>query len=109
MITPLMRLQDPTYARIILVTLPETTPVSEAGALQEDLRRAKIEPFAWVINRSLLGSGTEEPLLVRRITSEKTQIERVRRNFARKTFILPWQSNPPVGIPALKRLVRQEA
>ena len=57
-ITPLMRLQDPTYARIILVTLPETTPVSEAGALQDDLRRAKIEPFAWVINRSLLGSGT---------------------------------------------------
>ena len=108
-ITPLMRLQDPTYSRIILVTLPETTPVSEAGALQEDLRRAKIEPFAWVINRSLLGSGTQEPLLVRRMASEKAQIERVRWNFARRTFLLPWQRNPPVGIPALKRLVSQEA
>ena len=107
-ITPLMRLQDPTYSRIILVTLPETTPVSEAGALQEDLRRAKIEPFAWVINRSLLGSGTQEPLLVQRITSEKAQIERVRRTLASKTFLLPWQSTPPVGIPALKRLVGQE-
>jgi len=95
-ITPLMRLQDPTYARIILVTLPETTPVSEAGALQEDLRRAKIEPFVWVINRSLLGSGTQKPLLMRRMTSEKAQIERVRRTLARKTFILPWQSTLPV-------------
>lgn len=56
-ITPLMRLQDANYSRIILVALPETTPVSEAAALQEDLRRAKIEPYAWVINRSLLGLG----------------------------------------------------
>ena len=39
MVTPLMRLQDPNYTRIILVTLPETTPVSQAQALQEDLRR----------------------------------------------------------------------
>jgi arsenite-transporting ATPase len=48
-----MRLQDPLYTHVILVTLPEITPVSEAAALQEDLRRTKIEPFAWVINRSL--------------------------------------------------------
>ena len=103
-ITPLMRLQDPNYTRVILVTLPETTPVSEAAALQEDLRRAKIEPFAWLVNRSLLGSGTQEPLLVQRMASEKAQIRRVRQTLARKTFILPWQSTPPVGIPALKRL-----
>ncbi|MGZ3416160.1 MAG: arsenical pump-driving ATPase, partial [Isosphaeraceae bacterium] len=52
-LTPLMRLQDPAYTRVILVTLPETTPVSEAAALQDDLRRAGIEPFGWVINKSL--------------------------------------------------------
>jgi len=103
-ITPLMRLQDPAYTHVILVTLPETTPVSEAAALQEDLRRAQIEPFAWVINRSLLGSGTHEPLLFWRMNAERTQIERVRRSLARKTFIIPWQPDPPVGIPALKRL-----
>ena len=39
-VTPLMRLQDPTHTRVILVTLPETTPVSEAASLQDDLRRA---------------------------------------------------------------------
>lgn len=104
-ITPLMRLQDPLYTRVILVTLPEITPVSEAAALQEDLRRAKIEPFAWVINRSLLASGTQDPLLRQRLIGERKQIERVEGSLARKTFIVPWQPIPPIGLPALKQLV----
>ncbi|MHB2205347.1 ArsA-related P-loop ATPase [Methylobacterium sp. CM6257] len=45
-VTPLMRLRDPAYTHVIVVTLPETTPVSEAAALREDLRRAQIEPYA---------------------------------------------------------------
>jgi arsenite-transporting ATPase len=89
---------------VVLVTLPEITPVSEAAALQEDLRRAKIEPFAWVINRSLLASGTQDPLLRQRLIGERKQIERVRRSLAQKTFIVPWQATPPIGLPALKRL-----
>jgi arsenite-transporting ATPase len=104
-ITPLMRLQDPRYTHIILVTLPEITPVSEAAALQEDLRRANIEPYAWVINRCLLASGTKDPLLRQRLIGERTQIERVRRSLAQKTFLIPWQATPPVGFPALKHLV----
>ena len=55
--TPLMRLQDGTYTRIILVTLPEVTPVSQAAALQDDLRRASVEPYAWVINKSILAAA----------------------------------------------------
>jgi arsenite-transporting ATPase len=104
LITPLMRLQNPEYSKIILVTLPETTPVSEAAALQEDLRRAKIEPFAWVINRSLAGTGTTDPMLRARIRGEVQQIKRVERDFARKTYLLPWQPLPPVGLPALALL-----
>lgn len=50
-VTPLLRLQDPDHTRVILVALPETTPVSEAASLADDLRRAKIEPWAWVVNR----------------------------------------------------------
>jgi arsenite-transporting ATPase len=103
-ITPLMRLQNPEYSKIILVTLPETTPVSEAAALQDDLRRAKIEPFAWVINRSLAGTGTTDPMLRARIRGEAEQIKRVRRDFARKTYLLPWQPLPPAGLPALAKL-----
>lgn len=104
-VTPLMRLQDPAYSKIILVALPETTPVSEAAALQEDLRRARIEPHAWVINRSLLGSGTRDPLLVARLAGEQEQIARVGQGLARQLYLLPWQAEPPEGLAALARLV----
>lgn len=103
-VTPLMRLQDPAYSRIILVALPETTPVSEAAALQEDLRRAKIEPYAWVINRSLLGSGTRDPVLSARLAGEQEQVARVERGLARRLYLLPWQSEPPIGLAALAKL-----
>ena len=48
-ITPMMQLQDPEKTRVIIVTLAETTPVLEAAGLQQDLRRAGIDPWAWVI------------------------------------------------------------
>jgi arsenite-transporting ATPase len=103
-ITPLMRLRDPAHTQILLVTLPETTPVSEAAALQEDLRRAGIEPHAWVINRALTGSGTTDPLLRRRMLGEAAQIARVRAGLAQRAVLLPWQAEAPVGIAALRRL-----
>lgn len=103
-VTPLMRLQDPRYTRVILVALPEVTPVSEAAALQEDLRRARIEPFAWVVNRCLGPSGTRDPLLAARIASEAEQLERVRGGLAGRVFVVPWLAEPPVGIQALRRL-----
>lgn len=104
-VTPLMRLQDPAYSKVILVTLPETTPVSEAAALQSDLRRARVEPYAWVVNRALLGSETRDPLLSARLAGERTQIERIEGGLARRVFLLPWQAVPPVGVAALSRLV----
>jgi arsenite-transporting ATPase len=103
-VTPLMRLQDPAHTAVLLVTLPERTPVSEAAALQEDLRRAGIEPHAWVINRGLSGSGTTDPLLRRRMAAEVEQVERVRGGLAPRVFMLPWQAQPPVGIDALRLL-----
>lgn len=102
--TPLMRLQDPSYARIILVTLPETTPVSEAAELQQDLRRAMIEPYAWVVNRSLLGTSTNDPVLRARMLGQQAQIKRIQNGLARQLFLLPWQTEPPIGIPALSAL-----
>jgi arsenite-transporting ATPase len=103
-LTPLMRLQDPAYTRVILVTLPETTPVSEAAALQDDLRRAGIEPFGWVINKSLAASGTHDPLLRLRLVTERAQIARVQRGLAKRAFIIGWRSKPPVGVGELQTL-----
>jgi arsenite-transporting ATPase len=104
LVTPLMRLKDSNYSKIILVSLAEITPVSEAAALQQDLRRAEIEPYAWVINRALLGSGTRDPLLRARMVGETSQVERVKNGLARRLFLLPWQTEAPVGIEVLRAL-----
>jgi arsenite-transporting ATPase len=100
----LERLRDPDFTRILLVTLPEATPVHEAAALQEDLRRARIEPFAWVINQSLLNSGSCDPLLQRREASEHRYLREVVEKQAKRTAWLPWQAEEPVGPEALAKL-----
>lgn len=108
MVTPLMRLQDPAYTRVLLVTLPETTPVSEASALQDDLRRAGIAPYGWVVNKSMAITGTRDPLLRARIRGEKAQIERVKRDCASRVYGLDFRPIAPVGLEELKRLAEEE-
>ena len=103
-VTPLMRLQDADYTRIVLVTLPEATPVSQAAALQDDLRRARIEPFAWVVNKSLLATGTADPLLQARLDSERRQMARVAAHTRHAITVVPWTAEPPIGPDALARL-----
>ena len=100
----LERLRDPLFTHILLITLPEATPVHEAAALQDDLRRAHIEPFAWVINSSLLHSGTCDPLLQRREVTEHRYLREVVEKQAARTAWLPWQPEEPVGPDALARL-----
>ena len=104
-VTPLMRLQDADYTKIILVTLPEATPVSQAAALQDDLRRANIEPFAWVVNKSLLATDTTDPLLRARLDSERKQMARVADETQHAIIVVPWTAEPPVGVAGLKRLL----
>ncbi|NYG31189.1 arsenical pump-driving ATPase [Sphaerotilus montanus] len=107
-VTPMMRLQDGSYTRIVLVTLPESTPVSQAAALQDDLRRAHIEPAAWVLNRSLLASGTTDPLLAGRLAGERRQMARIAEGLSsRMTCVVPWQAVAPVGVEALTALVQR--
>eukprot|EP00456_Euglypha_rotunda_P023294 TRINITY_DN193_c2_g1_i1.p1 TRINITY_DN193_c2_g1~~TRINITY_DN193_c2_g1_i1.p1 ORF type:complete len:670 (+),score=112.37 TRINITY_DN193_c2_g1_i1:233-2242(+) len=108
-ITPLMRLQDANYTKIILVTLPEVTPVSQAAALQDDLRRANIEPCAWVLNKSILAAGTHDQLLSARLAGEKKQMDRIAAGLAKRTYILPWLVRPPIGFVELSRLVSGNA
>jgi arsenite/tail-anchored protein-transporting ATPase len=104
LVTPLMRLQDPQHTKIVLVTLPEVTPVSQAAALQDDLRRAKIEPFAWVINKSMAAAGTHDPLLAARLAGERKQMERIANGLSDHTYVMPWLAERPVGIAALSAL-----
>ena len=102
-VTPMMRLQDPKLTKMIIVALPETTPVLEAEALQADLRRAGIEPWAWVVNSSLAAAAPSDPLLALRAAEELRHIERVRGSVMRVALV-PWQIEPPTGADALRRL-----
>ena len=86
------------------MTLAEDTPVHEAERLQADLRRAGIEPYAWVINQSLLASGTRDPVLRQRAACESPYIERVRKSLSTRCALLAWRLEPPVGAGALGRL-----
>ncbi|MBU0746783.1 MAG: arsenical pump-driving ATPase, partial [Gammaproteobacteria bacterium] len=87
------------------VTLPEITPVSQAAALQDDLRRAHIEPWGWVINKSVAATGTRDPLLQARLVGERQQATRIANGLAQRTYVLPWLPTPPVGVAALGALV----
>jgi arsenite-transporting ATPase len=102
--TPLMRLANPELTKVLLVSLAEPTPVAEAAQLQTDLRRAHIEPFAWVINASLAAAGSTDPLLQQRIRDELTQIALVRSTHARRVVVVPWQVEEPTGPERLRRL-----
>jgi arsenite-transporting ATPase len=100
----LPRLRDPSFTHVLVVTLPEPTPVHEAAALQADLRRAQIEPLAWVINQSFAGAKTSDPLLRARGAGEMPFIQEVVRDLARRTVIVPWVPEEPVGAARLQRL-----
>jgi arsenite-transporting ATPase len=103
----LPRLRDPGFTRVLVVTLPEATPVHEAAALQEDLRRAKIEPFAWVINQSFAPTGTTDPLLVHRGANELRYLSEVLAVHSARTALLRWSEVEPVGPDALSQLFVQ--
>lgn len=102
--TPMMRLQDSAYTKVIITTLAETTPVLEAAHLQDDLRRADIEPWAWVINNSVAAAKTHSPLLHLRAMRELPQIKLVTGEHAKKVALVPLQSEEPIGIEALTLL-----
>ena len=104
LVTPMMRLQDPSYTKMLIVTLPETTPVLEAAALQDDLRRAGIEPWAWVVNASMAAAGPSDPLLMARAQAEHEQIAAVREHLAKRMALVPWLPKEPVGPVKLAEL-----
>jgi arsenite-transporting ATPase len=103
----LPRLRDPRLTRVLLVTLPEATPVHEAAKLQEDLNRAGIRPFAWVINQSLTPLAVADPVLRSRRAHEATYIREVIEHHAGRTVLVPWQREAPVGADRLRELAGQ--
>ncbi|MFQ2399653.1 arsenical pump-driving ATPase [Aeromonas dhakensis] len=102
--TPMMQLQDPKQTKVLIVTLPEPTPVQEAANLQADLRRAGIEPWAWLINHSLQQAAVSSPLLQLRAERQLPHVEAVERQHASRYAVVPLLAEEPVGADALRRL-----
>ena len=80
------------------------TPIHEALRLEADLRRAGIEPFAWIVNQSLLASNSEDPLLASKASQESGFIDEVLQSHSARVLIVPWQMIDPVGEAGLRRL-----
>jgi arsenite-transporting ATPase len=102
--TPMMQLQDPKQTKVLIVTLAETTPVLEAANLQADLRRAGIEPWAWVINNSVAAARVSSPLLLQRAKNELREIEAVTTHHASRFALVPLLKDEPIGVKRLTHL-----
>lgn len=103
-ITPMMQLQDPKQTKVLLVTLAETTPVLEAANLQSDLRRAGIEPWAWVVNNSVAATSPHSALLRQRAHNELREIDAVATQYAQRYAVVPLLKDEPVGVERLLEL-----
>ncbi|MFY8212761.1 MAG: arsenical pump-driving ATPase [Candidatus Nanopelagicus sp.] len=106
--TPMMQLQDPKQTKVLLITLAETTPVLEASNLQADLRRAGIEPWAWVINNSVAASNPRSPLLRKRAQNELREIDLVANIYAIRYAVVPLFKDEPIGIEKLLEITRHQ-
>ena len=104
-VTPMMQLQNPKRTKVLLVTLAETTPVLEAANLQADLRRAGIEPWAWIINNSIAAARPRSALLRQRAHNELREIDAVARHHAHRHAVVPLLPEEPVGVERLLALV----
>ncbi len=100
----LPQLRDPEFTRILIVTLPEATPVHEAARLQDDLKRAGITPYAWVINQSFRATNTTDSVLAERGRLEERYIAEVRDTLAGRVALIPWQTEDPVGTDRLRQV-----
>ncbi|TVR77405.1 MAG: arsenical pump-driving ATPase [Saprospirales bacterium] len=105
--TPYMTLRDHTLSKVILITLPETTPMREAAALQSDLKRAGIEPFAWVVNQSLsLQKGISDPILQKRAMAESSIFSEIANNCTNRMYAIPFLPEENL-LPALLRFFQR--
>ena len=107
--TPMMQLQDAKQTKVLIATLAETTPVLEAANLQSDLRRAGIEPWAWIINNSVAAVQSSSPLLRQRAINELAQIDLVAHTHAVRYAVVPLIQDEPVGVERLRALANCHA
>lgn len=86
----LPRLRDEKQTEVIIVTLPEATPVFEASRLREDLGRAGINNKWWVVNQCFSMTETSNPMLMARAEAEKQWLGKVKEISKGNFVAIPW-------------------
>ena len=86
----LPRMRDPNYTKILIITLPEMTPVHEARQLERDLERASISSYAWIINQSLAPLNITDPFLAAKRQEEFQYISQVMNQYSDHVFLEAW-------------------
>ncbi len=98
-------LRDPAFTKVVVVTVPEPTPVHEAADLAADLQRAGIIPWAWVINQSFALVGSTDPVLAGRAAAEQAMLDEA-VSLAARHALVAWMPDEPHGADGLEsRLV----
>ncbi|MDK2940640.1 MAG: arsenite/tail-anchored protein-transporting ATPase [Acetobacterium sp.] len=87
----LPRLQNQAETEVVIVALPEATPVFEALRLEADLKRAGIMNKWWVMNASLLATDTKDPFLRARANNEEKWIKRIAKDTKGNYVVIPWK------------------
>ena len=82
---------------VLIVTLPEATPVCEALRLEEDLKRARIPTSWWAVNQSLHPTGTTNEILRAKAHNEVEWIHRIAAHAKGKFALIPWHPEDVKG------------
>ena len=77
---------------VIIVALPEATPVYEALRLEEDLNRAEINAHWWVVNSSLYAADIQNEMLRARAQNEVEWINKVDRHTNGSFAVAEWKT-----------------
>lgn len=101
----LPRLKNEKETEVIIVTLPEATPVYEAERLQKDLKRSGINNKWWIVNSSLLAANTKSDFLKLKAKSEIQWINKVNQISLGNFAVIPWNSGELKGVN-LKKLIK---
>ncbi|MGL9790527.1 arsenite-transporting ATPase [Enterococcus sp. DIV2469a] len=93
----LPKLQNGDETEVVMVTLPEATPVYESIRLKDDLERAGIARTWWVVNNSMLSSGTTNPMLLARAQNEEVWIDKVAELSNNHYPVIEWKAEDISG------------
>ncbi|MDT3367514.1 MAG: arsenical pump-driving ATPase [Bacteroidota bacterium] len=88
----LPRLRNSKETEVVIVTLPEATPVFEAERLQMDLQRAGINNKWWVVNACLALTDTQNSFLKAKAQNELVWIQKVDQLSQGNTALIAWRN-----------------